>query len=236
MKIPSILLLTACLLTIGRSEPTSPASPISRLTKPVYGWNVKIDLRLLEGGDLYETIGKRAVTRVISDLGRISILVPGKQLRELRKVMIILDEHPSLKGAQYHPSRKWLIENGHEAALAKCVHITKASLYADPEHILVQPSVLIHELSHSYHDQVLGYDYEPLKKAFARAQLEGRYAKVLFITGGMRKHYALSNEKEYFAEATEAWFGTNDFYPFVRSELQAHDPGLYELMAEIWGR
>jgi hypothetical protein len=40
---------------------------------------------------------------------------------------------------------------------------------------------------------------------------------------------------EYFAEATEAFFGTNDFYPFVRAELKRHDPAAYELMNELWG-
>ena len=29
---------------------------------------------------------------------------------------------------------------------------------------------------------------------------------------------------EYFAEASEAYFGTNDFFPFVRIELRRHDP------------
>ena len=29
---------------------------------------------------------------------------------------------------------------------------------------------------------------------------------------------------EYFAELSEAYFGTNDFYPFVRGELQTTRP------------
>ena len=45
----------------------------------------------------------------------------------------------------------------------------------------------------------------------------------------------MSNEKEYFAEGTEAYFGANDFYPFVRGELKEHDPGFYEVLKEIWG-
>ena len=41
---------------------------------------------------------------------------------------------------------------------------------------------------------------------------------------------------EYFAESTEAYLGVNDFYPFVRAELKQHDPDMYELMTEIWGK
>lgn len=45
----------------------------------------------------------------------------------------------------------------------------------------------------------------------------------------------LANAKEYFAEMTEAFFGTNDFYPFVRAELQEHDAAMFELLCEVWG-
>jgi hypothetical protein len=40
---------------------------------------------------------------------------------------------------------------------------------------------------------------------------------------------------EYFAEATEAFFGTNDFYPFVHSELRRHDEAMFRLLERLWG-
>lgn len=82
----------------------------------------------------------------------------------------------------------------------------------------------------------MGWEFLPIQSAFARARVEGQYEKVLFVKGGTRKHYALTNHKEYFAEATEAWFGTNDFYPFVRSELAEHDPQLDTVLEKIWGK
>jgi hypothetical protein len=39
---------------------------------------------------------------------------------------------------------------------------------------------------------------------------------------------------EYFAEGSEALFGTNDFHPFVRPELNRHDPELYALLRRLW--
>ena len=33
----------------------------------------------------------------------------------------------------------------------------------------------------------------------------------------------------YYAETSEAFFGTNDFYPYVRSELRRHDPGTIDV-------
>jgi hypothetical protein len=59
---------------------------------------------------------------------------------------------------------------------------------------------------------------------------------VLHINGRHIAHYALTNEKEYFAECSEAYFGTNDFYPFVRAELVEVDPGMAKLLEKVWGK
>jgi len=53
-------------------------------------------------------------------------------------------------------------------------------------------------------------------------------------TGKMGRHYALNNAKEFFAEMSEAYFGTNDFYPFVRAELRQYDPEAFDLLTSIW--
>ena len=37
------------------------------------------------------------------------------------------------------------------------------------------------------------------------------------------------------AEATEAFFCRNDFYPFIRTELRKHDPEKYKLLEKLWG-
>ena len=52
-------------------------------------------------------------------------------------------------------------------------------------------------------------------------------------TGGPA--YALSNRNEYFAEATEAFFGVNDFYPYNAFQLYALDPTGYEVVRTTYG-
>ena len=52
----------------------------------------------------------------------------------------------------------------------------------------------------------------------------------------MTKHYALTDQKEFFAEMSESFFGMNDFFPFNRAELKQEEPALFELLCEIWGR
>ena len=51
----------------------------------------------------------------------------------------------------------------------------------------------------------------------------------------MTKRYGMNNAKEYFAESTEAFFGKNDFFPFDKEELRAHDPKMHDLLIELWG-
>jgi len=41
--------------------------------------------------------------------------------------------------------------------------------------------------------------------------------------------------EEYFAENCEAYFGLNDFYPFVRAELRDYDPAIYEIIERVFG-
>ena len=41
---------------------------------------------------------------------------------------------------------------------------------------------------------------------------------------------------EYFAELSESYFGTNDFYPFIRAELKVHDPRGFEVLKAAWAR
>lgn len=71
--------------------------------------------------------------------------------------------------------------------------------------------------------------------AVDEAKEKGGYENVLAYTGKEMRYYDLNNHKEYFAESSEAYFGVNDFYPFVGAELKVHDPLVFELMVKIWG-
>jgi hypothetical protein len=101
--------------------------------------------------------------------------------------------------------------------------------------MLKHPAVILHELAHAYHDQVLGFDNAEIVAAYEKAKAAGTYENVLLYTGRGVKHYGLTNAKEYFAEATEAYFYRNDFYPFVRAELQELEPETCALLARLWG-
>jgi len=200
----------------------------------IEGWTIHVDPQLLKGEQSDE--GKRALRMLADNLHRISILVPEPQLTQMRRLEIWIEwEHPILKAMQYHPSRSWLVARGHDARLAKKVHITRARALFERGQLLKHPAVVLHELAHAYHDQILDFDNEEIEAAYESAKTSGKYDKVLLYSGRYVRHYGMNNPKEYFAEATEAWFYRNDFYPFVRAELEEHDPQFYRLLKKIWG-
>ena len=96
------------------------------------------------------------------------------------------------------------------------------------------PMLLLHELAHAYHDQVLSFDHPEIKAAYEQVVKSGIYDAVRRNNGRTEQAYALSSRMEYFAESSEAFFGINDFYPFQRSELEKHDPKMAKLLAKLW--
>lgn len=221
---------------VNRSEEANATSlgvKFDPVEREIEGWKIHLDPALLEGEHREE--GTRALTMLANHLQRIAILVPAGPLAKLRQCEIWIEwNHPTLTSMQYHPGRDWLVKNGHDSRLTKKVHIPQAAALLSREQMLKHPAVILHELAHAYHDQVLGFDHPEIVAAFARAQLTGNYQSVLDYRGGKVRHYALSNHKEYFAEGTEAYFYRNDFYPFVRAELKEHDPALHDLLKSIW--
>ena len=169
-------------------------------------------------------------------LVEVAIIVPEDRLQRLRDVVIRVDkDYGDWRHMVYHPSREWLIDNGHSPELARRVHIQSAELYSSKRHHSIQPHSILHELAHAYHHQVLGFDDGRVLELYRDAKTSGKYALVRHIGGKSRRHYALQDHKEYFAECTECYLATNDFYPFVRAELREHDPEMFGFLEEIWG-
>jgi hypothetical protein len=202
--------------------------------KQIEGWTVSVDPEMLEGE--HAVAGADALKMLANHLQRIAILLPAEQLKELRKLEIWIERHhPKMGNMQYHPGVRWLKSHGHDPRLVKKVHITRAKNLLSRSQMLKHPAVILHELAHSYHDQVLGFDDPRIVKAYEKAMEAKLYDKVMLYTGRRVRHYGATDCKEYFAEGTEAYFYRNDFYPFVAAELKEHDPLLYDLMVEIWG-
>ena len=227
--------LLFCLLATGISSaaPELP-KPASRTTRNIHGWTVKVDDRLFS--ETQAELGKRALDLLSAKLGDITYVVAPDRLEKLQQTTIVLDlTHGQLRSMQYHPSAEWLAQHGYEKDLVRCVHICDATDFARARQVNEQPWVILHELAHAYHDQVLGFNEPRIIEAYQKFKQQGRGENVLLFDGSRTRHYGLTDAKEFFAEFTEAYFGLNDFYPFNRAELITAEPAIYELMKEFWG-
>ncbi|MFO1052924.1 MAG: hypothetical protein U1F36_11980 [Planctomycetota bacterium] len=175
-----------------------------------------------------------ALRELQDQLYRVTRVVPDKALAELRKVPIWMSAESKTTCAAYHPSREWLAQHeGYDPRMAEAVEIGNLQHFLDWTH--EQPFMLLHELAHAFHHRVLGYGHRGILDAFARAKADARWSQVLRSDGSHEKHYALTDEKEWFAEASESFFGTNDFFPFVHAELHELDAQADDMLAEAFG-
>ena len=102
------------------------------------------------------------------------------------------------------------------------------------ERALDQPWLVLHELAHAHHHRVLGPDNTAVRGAYQKALGAGAYTAVKHADGGIRRANALASDRKYFAQLTEAYYGKNDFYPFVREELQDYDFAGYRMIETAW--
>ena len=199
----------------------------------IEGWPVLINkaFREREGELALETL---ALLR--QQLYLIARNLPPEALAKLRQIKIWVEEaephHPCMC---YHPDPGWLRDHEMNPDKARSVELANARNFLTWVHD--QPWMVFHELAHGYHHQFLddGFENVEVRSAFERATDGRMYDSVLHIRGARRRHYALTNPQEYFAESSEAYFGTNDFYPFVRSELKEIDADGFGVLQRAWG-
>jgi len=200
--------------------------------RSIEGWTVYVNKGLLAD---HAELGARALRLLETKLYEVRRVVPPAACRKLQDVPIWLGiDDGYAPCSEYHPSRDWLVKNGFNPDKAKSVEIGNAARFL--EWSKDQPAMVLHELAHSYLDRVLGSNHPGVKAAYESAVKSGIYQSVLRNNGKRERAYALTNPQEYFAEACEAFFGTNDFYPFVRVELEEHDPRLFKVLLEVWNR
>jgi len=207
----------------------------SYIVRNIQGWKVYVDPMLITDE---KEVGKIALDEIDLQLRLVVRALPPAAVEKLRKCAIWLegenDHHTP--AACFHGSPSVLKRMGLNPDKAPGIELANAARLV--RWSKQQPSVMLHELTHFYQYSVLRSDkaaMAKLRKGFELARASGKYDSVKRYHGRPRKHYAIRSLAEYFAESTEAYFGTNDYYPFVRAELKQFDPYAYKLMREIWG-
>jgi hypothetical protein len=177
----------------------------------------------------------QAVLGMLKEKFRDAIEVaPSKHHHFLSTVNFWVEEHdPEFRGMTYHPGIDWLLQHGRHPEKVESVEIYNATDFLQWEED--QPWFVLHELAHAFHHQIHTFEHPTVIDAYNNALNQGLYASVRHADGRIGRAYALTNRMEYFAELTEAYFGRNDAYPFVRSELKEYDILGYQAVETLWG-
>ncbi|MFU8894624.1 MAG: hypothetical protein ACNA8L_13465 [Luteolibacter sp.] len=206
---------------------------IAHQTREVEGWTVHVDPELLEGE--HKETGDLAIRILGQRLHEIVLKLPEGPVAKLKEVPIYLDRAHPLGNAHYHPDGDWLERHGYDPAMEKAVHFTAAASLIREASSPHAASVVLHELAHAYHDQVLGFDHPGILAGYQVFCDSELFDNAATIGGDNRPHYGLTDHKEFFAEMTETFLVGNNYFPFNHVQLyQTHRP-TYDLIASIWG-
>ena len=204
--------------------------------RQIEGWTLQVSNVLR---DKHAATCATALKALEHQLYHATRVIPGAAVRKLQRVTIWVEWDSSKVSHApcmcYHPNPQWLADHGVPPRKAYGIDLTNARNFL--AWTIEQPAMVIHELAHAYHHRFLpgGFDNPAVRRAYESAKRSRRYSRVLRINGQIRRAYAMTNVMEYFAEGSEALFGTCDFYPFVRSELKQHDPRGYRVLRQAWG-
>ena len=232
----ALLLLAAAAVTGAAGADGSPAdSPFDPTSgyeqRQIEGWTIYVNKKLLAENEL----AARALALLQARLIEVRGLLPEPALGHLLKVPIWMElTSRRFPGGCYHPSRQWLQNNGVNPDKAGAIEFGNAANFLGWSR--TQPAMVLHELAHAYHHRVLTHADATVKQAYEQARTGRKYEEVLYFDGKRKRAYAMNNEQEYFAELTEAYFGANDFFPFVKPELKEHDPAGFEMVRSAWSR
>jgi len=214
----------------ARSVPGAPElyEPTTNYTvKDLVGWKVYVHNSLLPGGEHAET-GAEAIRNLTDAMLRLKTWIPAGLLERLLEVKIWLEWDSTngpwgrTPGYQYHPGRDWLLDMDFNPEKHKCVEFGSAASLAkrSPDPAV---SVLLHELAHAYHDQVLTFDDPDVLAAYKRC-VEG--------TAYPERDWVKSDHKEFFAGVTTRYFGRRE----ERDAVGQRDPVLEEFLQKTWGK
>jgi hypothetical protein len=222
-------------LAVDLPDHAGTVAPEEPAIRKVEGWTVHLH-PLLRGKE-ETSIALELLQRQLEAIVRV---VPAPAVAELRRVQLWFSPaySNSRPRAEYHPDAEWLRRHGRDPAMAQGVEFSNISIFRQETERM--PNFALHELAHAWHHRVLTFEQPEILAAYAAAKASGRYARVAQRHGKgrpetMGRAYALTDAKEYFAEGTEAFFSTNDFYPFYRPELETYDPQLTAVLRRLWG-
>ena len=180
------------------------------------------------------TLAEQLMESIELQISGLTAQLPASRMTELQKtfIWVELDDEPD-KASIYHSSSDWIVASAGNKDKLGHIEIVNAGNFVKWSRDR-QSSILLHEYIHAFHHKVLGVAHQAIIDAFEQAQLRRMYDQIEHSSGVVGPGYASLNPLEYFAEISEAYFVYNDYFPFNRTQLKAHDPIGHDLVEMLW--
>jgi hypothetical protein len=225
-------------MTTGLMYALFAAALISSTFVPTSGYSVNVidGFTVLTSPDADKHVAEMQVLReeLRAQLRLVSEVLPQGPLGALRRTQIWVEwEKKNGTAVEFHSSLEWLYANNYNPDKHGGVEINNTGnfiAWSKNAH----KTMLLHELAHARFSMLSDYEQLLVHLSYLDAKESGSYESVSYRDGKNRRAYAMTDTQEYFAELTEAYFSTNDYYPFRRSDLKTHDPEGYEAVARAW--
>ena len=226
--------------------PAGKTAPIKKEPEKIPGYKVRtikgfqliISNKVLEENDTSE-LERKPLDVLELELKTLARVMPPNALKLLRGILIWVEWDEEVKmpngregiatAIYYGGHQLQMLQTGKHPLKAKNVTILRMKSLTE-EHQPKRDSgrcLILHEIAHAVHDQLIGFDNQDIKNAYRQAMQRKLYDP---------KMYASTNEKEFFAELTCAYFDQLDYYPRKRADLNKHDLETYRLMERVWGK
>ncbi|MBI1915193.1 MAG: hypothetical protein HYS12_10710 [Planctomycetes bacterium] len=247
----ALLALSVCTTSAGAKDKPAgpddknlPGKPLRDLapgykTRLIEGFTVLLSKETLANADS-STYERKPLEVLEMELKTLTRIMPARALNILRTVRIWVDWSESKEvtngrmgsalAVYYGGHQLAMLRKGEHPLRAKSVSILQMKALT-LEHQPKRDSgrcVILHEVAHAVHFELLGGNNNlQIKAAFKQAMERKLYDP---------KMYVATNEAEFFAELSCAYFGQLHHYPRNRADLKKHDPVSYKLMESVWGR
>jgi tetratricopeptide (TPR) repeat protein len=252
-----LLFVLFVLLGLGASlAPAQSSSAKGKITKgpPGYKKHIIHGFTLFINDEVYKNNDdpqwQRKPLEVLElELGTIVSKLPPKAVNVLRRLHVWIEwedtSDPDLEQnvlAKYYGVYgdlvQWSLGRNKHPGKANNIEVInmKALTREHQPGVKLERCVLLHEMAHAVHHQLVGMNNPAVINAFRVAQQRGLYAEAKDVYGRtIRPTYAATNHREYFAELTCLYLDKLHYYPFDREEFKKYDPLGYKLMEQVYG-
>lgn len=214
---------------VAGAEPYTPTSQYT--VRSFHAFRVLIHPDVVRNNNVNE----RLLQHLDKQIAVMARTLPPFALAKLQRISIWIEPNSDQYAGVYHRS-----SNNNAATMRHFGYnpdkIGAVTMIA--EHIFKlsaeRPGVLLHEFAHAYHDTNGARFQADIDKAYAEAVRSGAYQNVPIGGGKTGAAYAITNDREYFAELTAAYFDLGTMTPRTKADLKQRDAMGFELMRRVW--